>query len=257
VLFLQKLVSLFLSPLLQALLLWAVALVAFGYGRRRIAWGAGISGLLWLVVTAMPLTSRVLLQGLEKDYPPVPMAQVPEAQAIVLLGGCLSGAPDVLADMNLHESVDRVRQAARLFHAGKAPLVVISAGNLPWNDAVETEAAATARLLQEWGVPRSALVLEGRSRTTRENAVNAWQLLSPQGIRSVLLVTSAWHMRRAEAAFTHVGFSVIPSATDWAGLQQTTTIQDWLPQVDALSWTEAVFHEWVGYWVYRLRGWME
>lgn len=242
-LLLQKLLSLLLSPLLQALVLWLIAFIVFSLGYRRIAWGASISGFLWLVIMSMPLTSRALLHNLEKDYPPIPMEQVAEAQAIVLLGGGISAASNPLAGMNLHEAADRVRYAARLFHAGKAPLIVVAAGNLPWSDAAKTEALVTSQLLQELGVPSSAILVEGNSQTTRQNAINSWHLLHPHSIKKVLLVTSAWHMRRASATFEQLGFSVIPAATDWAGLSKTIMSEDFVPQGQALLWIEIVVHE--------------
>jgi hypothetical protein len=58
-------------------------------------------------------------------------------------------------------------RADRILHrAGKAPLIVISAGNLPWPPAVAPESQLIADLLVELGVPRSAMILESGSRNT-------------------------------------------------------------------------------------------
>jgi DUF218 domain len=53
--------------------------------------------------------------------------------------------------------------------------------------------------LVEWGVPRTAILVDARSRTTRENAVETERILTARGARSLLLVTSALHMSRAVA----------------------------------------------------------
>jgi uncharacterized SAM-binding protein YcdF (DUF218 family) len=50
-----------------------------------------------------------------------------------------------------------------------------------------------AALLVEWGVPRTAILVDVRSRTTRENAVEIERILTARGARSLLLITSALH----------------------------------------------------------------
>ena len=51
------------------------------------------------------------------------------------------------------------------------------------------------------GVPQSVFMLESRSRSTRENAVNSAVMLRERGMNRILLVTSARHMPRARALF--------------------------------------------------------
>ncbi|MBK6407521.1 MAG: YdcF family protein [Holophagales bacterium] len=68
----------------------------------------------------------------------------------------------------LVDSSDRILHAARLFRAGKAPLVIPTGGRLPWTPAPRTEAAGIADLLVEWGVPRTAIVRGGRPDDLRQ-----------------------------------------------------------------------------------------
>ncbi|MBV5273815.1 MAG: YdcF family protein, partial [Lamprocystis purpurea] len=64
------------------------------------------------------------------------------------------------------------------------------------------------------GVPERAMVLEEQSRNTRENARFSVALLRERGIGSMVLVTSALHMRRALGLFAAEGMQVFPAATD-------------------------------------------
>jgi uncharacterized SAM-binding protein YcdF (DUF218 family) len=61
-------------------------------------------------------------------------------------------------------------------------------------------------MLQEWGVPKDAILMEGASENTRQNATMSYETLAPRGIHKILLVTSAMHMPRAAAVFRKAGF---------------------------------------------------
>ena len=113
-----------------------------------------------------------------------------------------------------------------------------------------------ADLLAELGTPRSALILETKSRNTRENAINTAAIFKDNGWRQGLLVTSGAHMPRALAAFQKVGLDVTPAATDiHAGPGQSVSLIDVLPDAAALARTTSAIKEIIGLCVYRYRGW--
>lgn len=70
------------------------------------------------------------------------------------------------------------------------------------------------RFMVDLGVPGEAMVLEDRSRNTSQNAEYSAEILAEQGIRRILLVTSAHHMPRAKRLFEAQGLKVVPVATD-------------------------------------------
>ena len=118
------------------------------------------------------------------------------------------------------------------------------------------ESQLIADLLVELGVPRSALILETGSRTTRENAVNTAAIFKEHGWRNGLLVTSGVHMPRALATFQKVGLSLVPAATDiYAGPPRLDTLLDVVPDAGALARTASAVKEIIGLCVYRFRGW--
>ena len=167
---LTKLATQLVYPLTIAIALGLGGLFALARGRTRRA-GAlfGIAvALLW--IGSMPALSFVLGESLQSRYPPVPAEEASHAAAIVLLGGGLSPAAPPRNWMDLGEAADRIVHAARLYRAGKAPLIVASDGNSP-PGAAQTPAAATADLLVEWGIPRDAILVEGESRNTYGNAI--------------------------------------------------------------------------------------
>lgn len=251
--FLRGAVAALVSPLGTALVLWAVALLCLMLGRPRGGWRrlgvlAGAAGWLWLAVWSTPVASHALRARLELHAGPRAVQDVPAAAVAVVLGGGMGGArsrarpyPDML------EAADRLWHAARLYRAGKAPLLLLSGGTTRADEG--PEAVAMQALLRDLGVPESALLLESRSTTTGENARFSAPMLRERGVDTVLLVTSALHMRRARAEFERAGLKVLPAPTDFESLGRQTVPRDWLPQTEALDGSARAFKEWVGFWL--------
>ena len=251
----SKIAATLVLPLNLSILLGLVALVM---ARRRwggLAAGFGLLALSILVVASLPPVGDSLVLSLERGHPPADPAAAPEAGAIVVLGGSLATGVPPRQGPELVDSSDRVLHASRLWRAGKAPFVVASGGRLPWSAAPRSEAAEMAGLLVEWGVPREAILLEERGRTTSENAVETAKLLRARGVRRVLLVTSSIHMRRALVSFQAEQLETLPSPCDAlvAG-SGTYGAVDWIPSPEALGRTHRALRELLGLAFYRLTG---
>jgi uncharacterized SAM-binding protein YcdF (DUF218 family) len=109
-------------------------------------------------------------------------------------------------------------------------------------------------MLQEWGVPASAILTEENSVNTHENATMSFKLLSARNIRRIILVTSAMHMPRAVATFRKLGFDVVPAPADFCSGWSMDGLR-WAPNANNSASTGQALREWLGLWVYRLRGW--
>ena len=247
---LSKLVTCLLSPLGSSLCLLVLALFLAWRRRSRLGLACGALAMVWLWAWSIPVLSLWLRGTLEDQFAQPPLSRVPQAQAMVVLGGGVSPPSGKATDINLGAAADRVWYAARLFHAGKAPLLLLSGGSDPQRHAF-SEARAMAIFLQDLGVPEQALVLEEASRNTLENAVFTAQLLNERGIRHVLLVTSALHMPRALALFAAQGLQVEPAVTDFESHSPPPGALAWLPDAEALDGSGRAMKEWVGKWVGR------
>lgn len=230
--------------------------------RRRLAAGLLIFALAWLWIWSTPFAARGIASLLTRQHPPQLAEALPEADAIVLLGGGIQPASADLLYPDMNNAADRVWHAARLHQAGKAPLIIASAGIVWKADAWgrpnrQTGAEAMRMLLMALGVPDEAILKEEASRSTYENAQKTAQLAASQGIERVLLVTSAWHMPRSLAAFERTPLQVIPAACDYAQWRwpPNPSILMLLPNAGALSLSSAALREYMGLLIYRLRGW--
>jgi uncharacterized SAM-binding protein YcdF (DUF218 family) len=243
-----KLVGLLAEPLTQVLLLLLLGLLLLRKKHRRIASLFFVVGTLWLWLASSSLFANYLMAQLERDYPPVAAANLPVADAIVLLGGAVRGevSADTLADLS--GVGDRLLFAVAAYKAGRAPVIVATGGA---NEGFAPEAQLMRDILVTMGVPLEAIVLEPRNRVTLDNTRFTRQTLISMDVKSVLLVTSAFHMRRSILVFDALDIEVTAAPTDFQIVKGDISFWHFLPNVKALQHTTWAMHEFVGYLYYR------
>ena len=132
------------------------------------------------------------------------------AQAIVVLGSTMT--PDGMLSAS---SLRRALHGILLYRRGLAPAIVFlgPANHSGFADhAGLSQAEARAALALECGIPPEVILTGEEMWTTREEALGVKALLAPKGIRRILLVTGALHMRRARWLFERAGFEVLPAS---------------------------------------------
>lgn len=102
-----------------------------------------------------------------------------------------------------------------------------------------------------WGIAEERLLLEERSRNTRENARYTAEVAQGRGWSRLLLVTSAYHMQRSQECFAAAGLAVHTLPVDWR-TSAADPLHGFAPRARALEVSTASLREWVGRWVYRL-----
>ena len=232
----------------------ALLLVSFVARRRRVAKAVlAAAAVLWLWFWSTPAVFRAFGDALESPWPARTAEDMPAADAIVVLGGGMGANTNATPYAEMWFGADRVWHAARLFKAGRAPLVIPTGSG---------ERESSLPLLLDLGVPRHAILIEDAARNTEENARCVAALLSGKaqdGRRpKVLLVTSAWHMRRAVLMFSQYApeLEVVPAPADYeATVRKRRGLRpsDFLPSAEAFYYNTVLFKEWLGYWGYRLR----
>lgn len=248
---LTKLLSLLAYPLTLSLLLVLLAIPLMRW--QGLAKAMLALAFCWLYACSTALVADFLMASLEDDYRPRAMSVLPAADAIVVLGGGTRGDTHWSSMADLNTAADRIPHGLALYKAGKAPLVLVTGGS---TTGTRPEAEQIGDYLKLMGLPSSALLLERQSLDTRQNAAYSRVLLEGRGVRSVLLVTSAYHMRRAVPLFQRAGFEVIPAPTDFQRLVGKPAVPRWLPRVDDLGRSTRAIREHVGFVYYRLRGWL-
>jgi uncharacterized SAM-binding protein YcdF (DUF218 family) len=237
----------YLQPgiLLIALILLAAARVR----NRRAVVAAVVLLLLW----SLEPVSMVLYWTLERPYP-IQQAPLGEAEAIVVLaGGAHRQDPTRPEATPLEDTYIRAAYAAWLYRNWK-PLPVVASGGVIGGRQKAVLAEVMRRVLEEKGVPPGMIWMEGRSRSTYENALYSAELLRGRGIRRIALVTEAYHMRRAEGSFRRQGMEVVPAPCAYRHILFSLRPAELVPSPKSMNRNELALHEWVGLFWYRVSG---
>ncbi|MEN8174879.1 MAG: YdcF family protein [Pseudomonadota bacterium] len=214
--------------------------------------------LITLWVAAMPYSAARLARSLEGDFPYHPVEQLPQLDAIVILGGGVAIQNHRGGAAQLGPEGNRAWMGYQLFAQGKAPMVLVSGGS--GSDLMEEpESTLIRELLVAWGVPEAAILTDGASTSTITNARESAALLEKSSATRILLVTSALHLRRAVGVFRAMDLEVVPVPAIHRLDPQSTPFWepvDFLPSPAALAATSAAIVEYLGYYYYRARGWL-
>lgn len=208
-----------------------------GRGDTRCAWRVGAVAVALTIIGNEPL-GQLLMGRLEAPYQADPFSEAPFDAIIVLGGGAKAGPHE---HHELGPAGDRIFLGARLLLAGKTTTLVTTGSPIDSFQGSFDGVSATARLWSEVGVPASAIVQVGQTRTTAEEAVACAKLITQRRWRRVGLVSSAWHLRRAEALFGRAnssGATIVALAADhrgvpsWEGLYSLIPVGNgaWLQQ---------------------------
>jgi uncharacterized SAM-binding protein YcdF (DUF218 family) len=216
----------------------------------------------WLIVTSVVLIAvagysplaNVLLVPLEQRFPPWDASHgVPDG--VIVLGGVISAEVSAARkSITLEETAERITVAAELARRYPNLRIVFSGGSSALIFDGAAEAPFGARELEALGVAPSRIAIEDQSRNTIENAQFSRRVADPKPGERWLLVTSAYHMPRAMAAFRLAGFPVEAYPVDWRTRGPIDIARPFGLLSDGLHRTDTAVHEWFGLLAYRLTG---
>jgi len=242
------------SALLPPFSLVIVLVTALALQRQRPRLAMTLIFLVALALYALstPWVGGLLLKSLEISKP-VNLHAPPLADAIVVLGGGRrTHAQEYGGDTLNSYSLERLRYAARLHRATQLP--ILATGGMPGGGSLAEGSLMRVVSTEELHTP--IRWVEDAALTTWDNARFSAPILKNAGVKRILLVTDAAHMRRAAPLFERQGLQVIP-----AGIQFSNTRIDsplsLLPSASGLRDSSYALHEWLGIVWYRLRNLMD
>jgi uncharacterized SAM-binding protein YcdF (DUF218 family) len=242
---LSKLVGFFVQPsnLLITISLFGVILTQtrFSRGGQRILVGS----ILMLAACGFSPIGNWILRPLEQRFPPWDEEQgAPDG--IIVLGGVISyGTSTSRPYPGINDAAERITVVSKLAQQFPNVRLIYSGG---------TEANTTADLFETFGISRSRIELELRSRNTIENAIFTKEIAKPKLGERWLLITSAFHMPRAIGVFRQLGFPVEAYPVDWRTPAPEVDLIPFVSLADGLRQIDLAFHEWAGLIAYRVTG---
>lgn len=195
------------------------------------------------------------------EIPAIPIAELEqEFEAAIILTGVTDIDKYPRDRVHLNKGADRIMHTVQLYKLAKVPLIIVSGGSGKLISEDEpSEAELVKKVLLISGVPEQDIILETESRNTYENALNTAQLLQAKNLptEKIMLVTSAFHMRRSMGCFKKAGLQPQPYPTDFYSDSSSYDPGSlFIPSQEALTnWTKLI-SEWVGFSMYAILGYL-
>ena len=113
-----------------------------------------------------------------------------------------------------------------------------------------------AELSTKYGIPEKDIIIESESNNTRENAIFSKIILDKQlPAGKFLLITSAFHMRRAIGCFSKAGVQTDYYSTDrYSGMRSFEIDNLLIPNAASMMHWQMLIHEMIGFVVYKISG---
>jgi len=236
------------------LLGWIGRLIFQGGLKRYLASLCYLLSFVFFLVFSNPQFATWIAKSLESQYPQVPLENIAKHDLVIVLGGGLRIPLPPAQHTQLSAGSDRYWYAMRLFKAGKASKIILSGGNVYKQHDFRGEAYYASQLMQEWGVPAAAIIIDAESRTTEQNRDNVMRLIEDNEYDSALLVTSALHMPRAYKLFRSLSIKVTPASADVIVREMDApAVFSWMPSASAMALSTVALHEYYGKWFAELK----
>ena len=225
-----------------------ILFIVIGLHKKRNSFIYFSIALLYIVST--PIFSNAFFEIVEGDSYGKPIISIEQVDAIVVLSGMLS-----LHEMDGKEYIewgdpDRFFGGIELMKAGKAPNLIFTGANMPWGKSSRTEGAVLTDHAIQYGIPSDRVFVSDLVANTADEATAVKKMALGNNI---ILVTSAFHMPRAQRLFEKEGLEVVTYPVDFKSLStDSITVMDYLPNGQSLAKTEIVIRELIG----RLYYWM-
>lgn len=233
--------------------------IALLYGRRTAAWGrrwvTAVLLVYWLL--SLPFGAWLITLPATRHYRPLASRdQAAGAQAVVMLGGgILTYLVGDLALDDVNPSALRLLETVRVYRLLGDPLVIVSGGNTVGFQPPRPEAHAYREAIASLGIPRTRVLVEDQSLTTRQEVLILKPMLEAHAIHKFVLVTTPTHMGRSLAAFRAVGLDPIPSSAPLKSDASTPLFWTIIPDRQSLSISDVAVYDYAAWAYYWARGW--
>ena len=242
--YLHKILPLIFSPLMLVIGLIILGII---FNLRKFS----LIGVIVLILSSLPIISNKFIAYLEKDYQPIEIAEIENVDAIVVLSGMIRVIGD---EENLkyefNDSVDRFFAGLDLFNNNKSPILILTRGKMPWSLGI-AEGEYLKELAIKYGVSEENIILTDEVQNTDQEAKAIKEILTEDA--KIILVTSAFHMPRAEKVFKAANINLIPYPVDFQNSKSKTTMMDFIPSAGSLFDTSHFVREMIGRLYYNLK----
>ena len=242
--YINKILPIIISPLGLITIL-----LVLGIFRKKML--PSVIGLMILMILSLPIVSGQLIKFLEQSYTPTNPSEIVSADTVIVLSGMVKTIEhNNGVQYEFSDAVDRIFAGIKLLKMGKAQKIILTRGKLPWSIGVP-EGEFLAEFIQSQGIDPNRILLTEIVQNTNDEAKAISKMLPKNS--EVILVTSAFHMQRAEKVFQNQNLKVIPYPVDFRSSAKKIDILNFLPHAKAFQDSNFYFREIIGRAYYSLR----
>ncbi len=254
--YLSKILVFLTSPFNLIVIFMALSLILKAARWRR--WLRRTAVMLFLVFTIGVIQNEFLLIW---EVPAIPLSEIKGVYEVgIVLGGTTDTERAPFDRLYFTKGAERVTQALQLYKEGKIQKILFTGGRSRLFEGREKDNRPVRDFLVMAGVRPGDIIIENRARNTHENAVLTRALLEKMGLMKGkhILLTSAFHMRRAEGCFKKEGIDVLGFSTDFYSQlpKYRFSAGMFVPSVRVLDNWNFLIKEIIGYIVYDFVGYL-
>jgi uncharacterized SAM-binding protein YcdF (DUF218 family) len=251
--YISKTLSFLLDPIVWIIIGLFISLFTKNNKLKRSSF---ILTLFALLILTNPYISGVVTHKWETN--PNSKSNLPHCDIGIVLTGITHSDFSPSDQIHFNGSADRITEGIMLLNEAIIEKLIVSGGNASQNPKEIAESIVLERLLKAAKIEDQQYHLETKSRNTAENAKYCAEYLksTQQDQCKILLITSAFHMRRAQACFSKQGINVIAFPVDFKTSNPEFTISAFIPSSEPLQNWRMLIKEWIGLISYKVAGYI-
>ena len=242
--YLHKILPLFVMPLI---LLFLSIFLGTYFKKKKVIY----SSLVLFYIISTPFFSENFFKVVEGQYIKLEIEKINEVDAIVVLGGSIR-INEIKNKYNIEwGDADRFFGGLKLYKEKKSKQIVFTGGKMPYNLTKLSEGDILKKYAIEYGINAEDILVSRDALNTLEESEAVQELLGEN--KSIILVTSAFHMKRAKKLFQQKGFNVTAYKVDYKTAPKVkVNFINLIPSASSLYKTEIGFREILGRLYYSL-----
>jgi len=235
----HKIIPIFFGPIPLVIYLYCLGIILNKGSIKTLA-------VIILALLSLPIFSNTLLSYMEKGLERPNIDNVRKADAVLVLGGMLHEYQSNHLASYEWDDPDRFIAGLDLMFAKKADTLIFTGGRLPWESERFSEGEELKKIAIKYGIPSVNIMVTSEVQNTSDEVRAVKKLFSNENKKKIILVTSAFHMKRALFLFKDSDLEIIPYPVDFKYYAGGMQINKFIPSAYALKDVEMAFREIMG-----------
>ena len=242
--YLYKIVPLLVMPLM---VLFISIFLGTYFKKKKVIY----SSLVFFYIISTPFFANNFFKIVEGQYNKLQIEKINEVDAIVVLGGSIR-INEVQNKYYIEwGDADRFFGGLKLYKKKKSKKIVFTGGKMPYNLTKLSEGDVLKEYAIKYGINTEDILVTKDALNTFEESQAVQELIGEN--KSIILVTSAFHMNRAKKLFEQKGFNVTAYKVDYKTAPRVKlNFINLIPSASSLSKTEIALREILGRLYYYL-----